>query len=195
MRSWMVATARQPARAATRAVGLRPRRPEPLRGDVEGDAARADAPSGWSPKAGKSTPSSASLHAVGGPMPARSQFDRCPDLACARSASARAMRLLRQSSSIAAANRIGAAWCTAALRRYRVRDTFNLDPDPLEAVITPRNAGDLFRVHQIGMPCDLKTDNGDRAQALIADGRRRGLCRCIGSIDRAREAIGSIAWR
>ena len=45
-------------------------------------------------------------------------------------------------------------------------DTFNLDPELLERAITPRTRA-ILCVHQIGMPCDLKT--------ILAVAKRHGL--------------------
>ena len=56
--------------------------------------------------------------------------------------------------------------------------TFNIDPDLIEAAITPRTRA-LLVVHQMGMPCDL--------EPIVALGRRRG----IPVIEDAACAVGS----
>lgn len=62
------------------------------------------------------------------------------------------------------------------------RNTFNIDPDLIEAAITPRTKAILV-VHQIGMPCDLKR--------IVAIARRHGLP----LVEDAACAIGSeILW-
>jgi dTDP-4-amino-4,6-dideoxygalactose transaminase len=61
-------------------------------------------------------------------------------------------------------------------------DTFNLDPELIEAAITPRTRA-ILCVHQLGMPCDLR--------AIVDIGRRRGLV----VIEDAACAIGSeVLW-
>lgn len=45
-------------------------------------------------------------------------------------------------------------------------ETFNMDPDKIEAAITPRTKA-ILCVHQIGMPCDLET--------IVAIGAKHGL--------------------
>jgi len=61
-------------------------------------------------------------------------------------------------------------------------DGFNIDPDRIEAAITPRTRA-ILCVHQLGMPCDLA--------AIVPIVRRHGLC----LIEDAACAIGSeIAW-
>ena len=62
-------------------------------------------------------------------------------------------------------------------------DTFNIDPEQIEAAITPKTRA-LLVVHQLGMPCDL--------ERIVAIGRRRG----IPVIEDAACAIGSeIFWK
>src|SRR5690606_20890867 len=61
--------------------------------------------------------------------------------------------------------------------------TYNLDPELVEAAITPRTRA-ILCVHQLGMPCDL--------EAIVAIGRRHGLP----VVEDAACAIGSeIRWR
>jgi perosamine synthetase len=60
--------------------------------------------------------------------------------------------------------------------------TFNLDPNQIEAVLSPRTRA-ILCVHQMGMPCDLAT--------ILAIGRRHGLP----VVEDAACAIGSeIEW-
>ncbi|WP_232540327.1 DegT/DnrJ/EryC1/StrS family aminotransferase [Azohydromonas aeria] len=62
-------------------------------------------------------------------------------------------------------------------------DTFNMDPALIEAAVTPRTRA-ILCVHQIGMPCDLRS--------IVAIGRRLGLP----VIEDAACAIGSeILWQ
>jgi len=62
------------------------------------------------------------------------------------------------------------------------RETFNIDPTRIEAVVTERTRA-ILCVHQIGMPCEL--------EAIVALARRRGLT----VIEDAACAVGSeILW-
>ena len=44
--------------------------------------------------------------------------------------------------------------------------TYNIDPSAIEAAITPRTRA-ILCVHQMGMPCDMKSVDGDRAHGTI----------------------------
>ena len=120
-----------------------------------------------SPKAGKSTPSSVSLQRRSArPMPARSQAARPPSLALRAVGVGPGDEVVTVSSFVHRHCQCHPYRGPSPLFVDIEPDTFNLDPELLDAAITPRTRA-ILCVHQIGMPCDL--------DAIVAIADRHGL--------------------